>query len=203
MSSMPRPAAPLGPERRGVRLRDGEGWWNDDTAVEGLVDNLTGLTNRVGWDDAITSGDAVRRERPLTTSVIMVGVDYLAQANDTRGHAFGDEVVRTVAGLVRDVIRAEDLVARIGAEEFGVLLPGADETACANVVTRLRDKFARTRSLGDFPLSVAVGSATAGAADALTKAERWADARMFVDKTEFTGPGSKASLNGLSVGSSV
>ena len=202
MSSMPRAAAPLGPERRGIRLRDGEAWWNDDAGVEGQVDNLTGLTNRLGWDDAITSGDAARGERPVTTSVIMVGVDDLALANDTRGHAFGDEVVRSVAGLVRDVIRAEDLVARIGDDAFGVLLPGADETACANVVTRLRDKFARTRSLNDFPLSVAVGSATAAAAETLTKAERWADARMFVDKTDFTGPGSKASLSGLSHGSS-
>jgi diguanylate cyclase (GGDEF)-like protein len=204
MSSITMPSAQLGPERRGARLSGAEPWWGDDEArPEAQVDALTGLANELGWEAAITRGDAVRAARPSTASLITLDVDCVGHANETRGHEFGDELLRTVASLVRQVIRGGDLVARIGGDEFGVLLPGADETACQNVVTRLRDKMGSATSLDGFPLSVAVGFATAAGAETLTKAERWADARMFVDKTEFTGPGSKASLNGLSVGSSV
>jgi diguanylate cyclase (GGDEF)-like protein len=162
-----------------------ETWWGDDDArPEAQVDALTGLANELGWEEAITRGDAVRAERPLTTSLVTLDVDCFGYANETRGHDFGDELLRTVASLVRQVMRAGDFAARIGGDEFGVLLPHADETACASVVMRLREKMGRGMSLNGFPLSVALGFATVAGTETLTKAERWADARMFIEKTE-------------------
>ena len=184
MTSMTRAGAPLGPERRRAHLRIVDERWNDGWHNEGQLDALTGLPNRLGWDETITRGDAARARSPMTASVVALDVDGLTLANETRGHDFGDELLRTVASLVRRVIRDDDLVARIGGDEFGVLLPEADETACARVVTRLREAFAAATSLDGFPVSVAVGAATAASTDTLTKAERWADARMFMDKTE-------------------
>jgi diguanylate cyclase (GGDEF)-like protein len=181
---MTRAGAPLGPERRRAHLRIVDERWDDGGHTEGQLDALTGLPNRLGWDETITRGDAARARSPVTASVVALDVDGLTLANETRGHDFGDELLRTVASLVRRVIRDEDLVARIGGDEFGVLLPEADETACTRVVTRLREAFATATSLDGFPVSVAVGAATAASNETLTRAERWADARLFVDKTE-------------------
>lgn len=152
--------------------------------VEGHRDALTGLPNRIGWDEAITRADEERAVNPTTESLIALDVDCLTIANDTRGSEVGDDLLRTVVTIVRGAIREQDLVARIGGDEFAVLLHGADEAACVKAVTRLRDAFARSASLDGFPISVAMGFATAADADTLTRAQRWAEARMFVDKTE-------------------
>jgi diguanylate cyclase (GGDEF)-like protein len=181
--TMSMPGVPLGPERRGTRLGRGETWWGDD-ALEGQLDALTGLRNRVAWEEAISRGDEARVQHPLTTSVIFLDVDCPARAEGTPGPTPGDEVRRSVAGIVREVIRTDDLIARTGDDAFGVLLPGADETACADVVKRLRDKLAYVMSPDGRRFSVAVGSATAAGNETLTKAERWADARMFFEKTD-------------------
>ena len=183
MSSMPMSGVPLGPERRGTRLRGGETWW-DNGVVEGQLDALTGFRNRDAWDEAITRGDEARFKQPLTTSVVFLDVDYPGRADETPAPALGDQIRQSVAGIVREVIRADDLIARTGDDEFGVLLPGADETACANVVRRLRDKFAYASLPDGRQLSVAVGSATAASNETLTKAQRWADARMFFEKND-------------------
>jgi diguanylate cyclase (GGDEF)-like protein len=174
-----RPTAGASPDRRGDGadyLRPGD---------DGLhVDALTGLANRAGWNDVITRADEARVENPMTASVIVLDVDRVELANETRGNDFGDEVLRTVASVVVGVLREQDLVARIGADEFAVLLPGVDETICGKVVSRLHGAFARSESLDGFPISVALGCAVAENAETLTRAERWADARMFVDKTD-------------------
>jgi len=174
-----RPTAGASPSRRdddADQLRPG------DNGVH--VDTLTGLPNRAGWDDVIARADAARAESPMTASVIVLDVDDVELANDSRGDDFGDELLRTVAAVVAGVLREQDLVARIGGDEFAVLLPGVDETICGKVAIRLREAFARSESLDGFPISVAMGCAAAGDAETLTRAERWADARMLFDKTE-------------------
>jgi diguanylate cyclase len=168
-----RPPAGAWPDARGEGLQ-----------TDALRDALTGLPNRVGWNDVIGRADAARAASPMTASVIVLDVDRVALANDARGDAFGDELLRAVATLVVGVLREQDLVARIGGDEFAVLLPCVDEAVCAKVAARLREAFARSESLDGFPVSVAMGCATAGDTDTLTRAERWADARMFVAKTE-------------------
>jgi diguanylate cyclase (GGDEF)-like protein len=178
-----RPTAGASPGRRG----DGSDYprpGDDGAHVDALCDALTGLANRAGWDDVITRADAARAESPMTASVIVLDVDRVELANESRGNDFGDELLRTVASVVVGVLREQDLVARIGGDEFAVLLPGVDETICSKVVTRLHEAFARSESLDGFPLTVALGCAVAENAETLTRAERWADARMFVDKTE-------------------
>ncbi len=150
MTSMTRVGAPLGPERRRAHLHIVDDRWNDGEHTETQLDALTGLPNRLGWDETITRADAARARSPMTASVVALDVDCLTLANETRGHDFGDELLRTVANLVRRVIRDEDLVARIGGDEFGVLLPGADRDSlrqggdasargvrCRNVARRL------------------------------------------------------------------
>src|SRR4029450_7654102 len=92
----------------------GKGGGHTDTQL----DALTGLPSRFSWDETLTRGDAARARSPMTASVVVLDVDCLTLANETRGHDFGDELLRTVASLVRRGIRGEDLVARIGGDEF-------------------------------------------------------------------------------------
>ncbi|AVF04275.1 GGDEF domain-containing protein [Devosia indica] len=68
----------------------------------------------------------------------MVDLDHFKAINDTHGHAAGDEALRHVAGQFRCAIRRRDLLARIGGEEFAVLLPSTDEWGAIMVAERLR-----------------------------------------------------------------
>jgi diguanylate cyclase (GGDEF)-like protein len=161
----------------------------DGAYLEARRDALTGLANRLAWEEAIAGAQTA----VTPASVIVLDVDCLKLANDSRGHEFGDEVLRRVAALVRATVREQDLVARVGGDEIAILLGGADELRCAEAVTRLREAFAAARPLDGFTLSAAVGSATAAADVTLADAQRLADERLYVDKAPSSrrggGPG--------------
>ena len=148
----------------------------DGAHLEARRDALTGLANRLAWEEATA-------EAATPASVIVLDVDCLKLANDSRGHAFGDEVLRSVAAVVRGSVREHDLVARIGGDEIAILLANAGEERCAEATTRLREAFAASAPLDGFPLSVGLGCATAGAGLTLAEAQRLADARLYADKS--------------------
>lgn len=104
-----------------------------------LVDSLTGLANRRQFE-ALLHRDwrrAVRKKEPL--SLIMIDIDHFKKYNDNYGHLKGDECLRRVAaGLQQGLHRSEDLVARLGGEEFVVLLPGTGPEGAAVVAETLR-----------------------------------------------------------------
>ncbi len=101
-------------------------------------DPLTGLPNRRVFELAcLTEVDrAVRQESSLVLAVL--DVDHFKDVNDTHGHRYGDEVLAAVAQCLRSAVRGHDTVARIGGEEFGVLLPATDPARGAQVVERAR-----------------------------------------------------------------
>jgi diguanylate cyclase (GGDEF)-like protein len=101
------------------------------------TDALTGLANRRSWEDQLARAIAHAERTHETLSVAVCDVDGLKELNDRRGHAAGDGLLRDVAVCWRGEARAADLVARIGGDEFAVLLPGADEVAAHDVVERL------------------------------------------------------------------
>jgi two-component system, cell cycle response regulator len=101
-------------------------------------DPLTGLANRrfILTQLAGMLSGARRHHRPLTVAVI--DVDHFKAVNDSRGHAEGDRVLAAVAHAMRDHIRAEDQLGRLGGEEFLALLPDADTDAGAVAAEKLR-----------------------------------------------------------------
>ena len=160
----------------------------DGAYMDARRDPLTGLANRLAWQEATARAEEALANTATPSSVIVLDVDCLKLANDSRGHAFGDELLRRVAAIVRGTVREQDLVARIGGDEVAVLLPNADESRCAEALARLEDAFADTEPLDTFPISVTLGFATATAGASLADAQRQADARMYSGK-----PASRAS----------
>ncbi|MCX7925397.1 MAG: diguanylate cyclase [Fimbriimonadales bacterium] len=103
-----------------------------------VTDGLTGLHNHRAFQDYLEEQFqlAMRNKHPL--SLVLMDVDHFKQYNDTFGHQAGDEVLRTVAQVLREHIRGEDMVARYGGEEFVIVLPHADSESAAMVAERLR-----------------------------------------------------------------
>lgn len=107
------------------------------------IDPLTGVANRRYFDELkdLEFRRALRVGQPL--SVLMCDVDFFKRYNDTYGHAMGDQCLKEVAGvLVSTFSRAGELVARLGGEEFVVLLPGLDVGSASMAAERLRQALA-------------------------------------------------------------
>ncbi|KZX67297.1 hypothetical protein A3724_09030 [Alcanivorax sp. HI0033] len=101
-------------------------------------DSLTGIANRRAFDECLAAALVKAEHQQDWLSVMIVDLDYFKAINDTHGHDLGDQVLKRVARLLTGAItRHGDQVARIGGEEFGVLLPGADVHASLKVAWRL------------------------------------------------------------------
>jgi diguanylate cyclase (GGDEF)-like protein/PAS domain S-box-containing protein len=100
------------------------------------TDPLTGLLNRRGWD--AQTGAMIAGHRALPIAVAMIDLDHFKVLNDTEGHAAGDALLRACARAWQQRLRAADVVARIGGEEFALLLPMCDLAAAHRLVDRLR-----------------------------------------------------------------
>ncbi len=143
-------------------------------------DALTGAHNRAYFDEELAR---LSRGRRFPVTVLMADVNGLKRVNDSLGHAAGDEVLRRAYRVLRAGVRGEDVVARIGGDEFGVVLPETDEGAASRVVARIREGLAgHNAQHPDEPLSMAFGTATVQPHEPLDAALRLADARMYEDK---------------------
>ncbi len=125
-----------------------------------LVDELTGLHSRRHLFDI------VRRSRPeeeaAGTSFLMIDVDHFKHVNDRYGHVVGDRVLRKVAELLVTATRQNDIVARVGGEEFAVLLPHTDEETATDVAERVRAAVALHTEDPQVTVSVGVASLPGG-----------------------------------------
>ena len=106
------------------------------------TDYLTGATNRAHFSE-MAEREMLRHGRyGGALSVIMLDIDHFKRVNDTFGHAFGDRLLRVLAESCRAELRATDVFARLGGEEFVVLLPGIDLDEAAATAERLRARVA-------------------------------------------------------------
>ncbi|MDP9628107.1 UNVERIFIED_ORG: diguanylate cyclase (GGDEF)-like protein [Ensifer adhaerens] len=156
----------------------------DDLRRERDVDPLTGVLNRRGLEERVAR---LFRNAGAPLSLILCDIDHFKAINDAHGHAAGDRVLATFAGVLRDSVREADLVARIGGEEFAILLPGMDVDAAMAVAECIRERLAIHR----FPVLGATESVTASFGLAQRDgSERFqafsarADARLYRAKRE-------------------
>ncbi|MFC0168308.1 GGDEF domain-containing protein [Pseudoduganella danionis] len=106
------------------------------------IDALTGALNRAGLEDQ-GGRLAMRLQRARRDlAVLMIDVDHFKQINDSFGHAAGDEVLRCLTRLLRQELRPMDVLARIGGEEFVLVLDGVDPAAALRLAERLRARIA-------------------------------------------------------------
>lgn len=154
-----------------------------DAEAEALTDMLTGLSNRRGFDNVL--GALLRGGRPF--SLMHVDLDYFKQVNDTYGHAAGDHVLRRVAQRLRGETRGNDMIARIGGDEFVLLFPGLDQPDClSGIAERIIARLSQPIDYAGTPcrISASVGF-TLSASYAEPSAERMladADAALYASK---------------------
>ncbi len=149
-----------------------------------MIDGLTGLWNRTYLDIHLTIeiASAHRTDQPL--SCIMADVDHFKHINDTYGHSFGDELLRTIAALIAANCRTEDIVCRYGGEEFTVLLPRTPLFRAAELAERLRLAIeAQTFTYRDKPIRVTCSFGVANLREASSPSlVELADAALYTAK---------------------
>lgn len=142
-----------------------------------IHDALTGLYNRAFFDDALMHLEQ-GQVTPLT--IIMADIDRLKEINDFYGHNGGDEILRQTAALLRLSFRSEDVIARIGGDEFAVLLPGVGEEKVQEILQRLQQLIEQYNTSHPGPsLGLSIGAASAQPAQALSEVLKSADEQMY------------------------
>lgn len=153
-----------------------------------LRDNLTGLFNHTAIKDELDR-EVIRSKRHGTSlAFAMIDIDHFKQVNDTYGHPIGDRVIKSLARLLKQRLRASDLVGRYGGEEFAVILVNADRTTALQVLDTIRKDFSQLRYLSDrteFTVTFSCGIA---------------DISQFRDVTELIEASDKALYNAKHTG---
>ena len=150
-----------------------------------LTDSLTGLANRRLLEEASASALAGALREGGQCSVLMLDLDRFKALNDGYGHHAGDLALREVASRLREALRASDMAARVGGDEFAVLLQQGGPAQAATVIARISDAFTRRFELGalSYELGVSVGAAHFPADGAsMHELLGVADSRMYRDK---------------------
>jgi len=146
------------------------------------TDALTGLPNASALRErAELEVERARRwRRPL--SIAFVDLDDFKAVNDTLGHATGDEVLRAAAAALQSALRSTDLAARVGGDEFVLLLPETDEAGARTVLEGARDRVEEAMRKGRWAVGASIGSATSDSPRDAADLLREADARMYAVK---------------------
>lgn len=139
-------------------------------------DVLTGLYNRNFFEVEL---ERLQLSRMFPVSIIVADMDNLKGINDRFGHLKGDEVLKTVAGCFKEAFRAEEIIARIGGDEFGVLLPNTDSAPANEAITRLKLRLA---SVACEYISLSIGMATSHLEEELSHVLKRADDLMYREK---------------------
>lgn len=161
---------------------------NERLAALAYRDALTGLRNRRVFGERLGEELCRLKRNPSgALSVIVVDVNDFKKLNDTSGHTAGDLALRAVGQVLETLVRAEDLVCRVGGDEFVVLLPDTGAEQALTVVERLRAHAPALAGvgLGIRPLAVGLGTWREGD-DELSLLSR-ADEEMYSDKRSAQG----------------
>ncbi|NUB16149.1 PleD family two-component system response regulator [Azospirillum brasilense] len=132
-----------------------------------LTDSLTGVFNRRYINAHLPRllERAIDNHKPV--AILLFDIDHFKVVNDSYGHIVGDEVLKEVSSRASRNLRTFDLVARLGGEEFVVILPDTDADAALTVAERLRTRIADTlfkvsADVGEIPVTVSIGVAVGG-----------------------------------------
>jgi len=143
-------------------------------------DSMTDLRNRACFDDEF---GRMQLGLSFPVSIIIIDLDGLKQVNDFKGHEAGDRLIMAAAAIMREALQENELLARIGGDEFAILLPETNEESAGIVVKRLRECQARyNEENNNLPVHFSLGVATAYTGDQLSCIWKQADDRMYAEK---------------------
>lgn len=127
---------------------------------QAITDGLTGLYNRRYFEEYIAKEvtRSIRQNQPF--SIIGIDLDFLKKINDEHGHAYGDLAIKTVADILKSNARSIDVAARMGGEEFNILLPGIDSNGAMIAAERIRKaiEVKELETIGNITASVGVAT---------------------------------------------
>lgn len=132
------------------------------------VDALTALVNRRGFDEQLAHELARAARRGETLALAIGDIDGFKALNDRFGHAEGDRALAAVGRALGQAARASDITARIGGEEFALLMPGTDPAEAVIATERLRKAIAMVRTPAGNPIAISFGLATTADSDCRT-----------------------------------
>jgi diguanylate cyclase (GGDEF)-like protein len=151
-----------------------------------LNDSLTGLLNHISSKQALATALGGCEKK---MSIVMLDIDHFKQVNDKHGHPTGDQVIRSLAWLLKQRLRHTDIIGRYGGEEFVLGLPNIDGEKAVEVMNRIREDFSRISFKGTggmtFRVTLSAGIAVYGdAQDTLTLLLENADAALYEAKRQ-------------------
>ena len=143
-------------------------------------DSLTGLYNRMFFEEEMIRLDS---ERSLPISIIFADVNGLKLTNDIFGHAVGDRLLEKSAEILKQVCRHEDIIARVGGDEFAILLPSTGESETKAIISRINEVMA-SEKIAAIKCSMAMGFSTKNnIKESLEEVMKKAEDIMYREKT--------------------
>jgi diguanylate cyclase (GGDEF)-like protein len=153
---------------------------------DSLHDGLTGLLNRRAFDDLLSESCARSDRYGWQFTLVLVDLDDFKDVNDRLGHAAGDATLRAVAAELRSRLRVGDVAARVGGDEFAMLLPNASADHVPELMSRLGDALEAALPEGRVHFTTGVASAPADGVDPRLL-YRIADQRLYEAKRSPSG----------------
>ncbi|MFZ5533659.1 MAG: diguanylate cyclase domain-containing protein [Pseudomonadota bacterium] len=153
------------------------------------TDGLTGIYNRAYFQKSLLQQQEAKQQIPaMDFSLLIVDINGLKTANDLHGHLVGDEMIIRVAQRLKAICRSEDIVCRIGGDEFAILCPNLRHEPALRLAERLQEQAGeRPLTLGNgqtLPITLSIGIASSDETDP-EQVMIVADQRMYADKQRF------------------
>lgn len=157
--------------------------------VEALIDPLTDIYNRRGFEAQMKKYAADSELQGKKVCFLMLDIDHFKKINDSYGHLFGDKVIRSIAAALKANVKGQDSVARVGGEEFAVILPDTPLEGAYTVAEHIRKIIEkgkiRVQNKDEFigGITISIGIAEGEIAGNWTEVLSKADEALYVSKT--------------------